>query len=88
MLPNALLETSGNSFHGNLWARLFGVPSLIRPTDMDTWCRIAHFDVAVSDPFPILLRFSLYRERVFDRKAASSTIGAHICLFLRHVEHL
>ena len=34
------------------------------------------------------MRFSFYGERVFDRKAASSTIGAHICLFLWHVEHL
>jgi hypothetical protein len=37
---------------------------------------------------PILLRFSFYGERVFARKAASSTIGAHICLFLWHVDHL
>ena len=34
------------------------------------------------------VRLSYGGERVFDRKAASSTIGAHICLFLWHVEHL
>ena len=37
---------------------------------------------------PFYIRFSFYGERVFARKAASSTIGAHICLFLWHVDHL
>ena len=43
------------------------------------------FDGAASNP---TIRLSYDGERVFDRKAASSTIGAHICLFLWHVEHL
>ena len=37
---------------------------------------------------PFCMRFSFHGERVFDRKAASSTIGAHVRLFLWHVEHI
>ena len=40
------------------------------------------YSAAFSNAFPIFpIRFSFHGERVFDRKAASSTIGAHICLF-------
>ena len=34
------------------------------------------------------IQFSFYGERVFAGKQASSTIGAHISLFLWHVDHL